>query len=104
MSPLKRPRAFRATAYLSLLLATGTLFIPHLSAGQQQADKLVDGIGSDLVQTKCTLCHDIGNIVRIRQSREEWQDTLKVMIRRGAPITPADETIIVDYLTKHYGK
>jgi hypothetical protein len=101
---LKRSRAFRAIAYLSLLLATGGLLIPPLSAGQQQADKLVDGPGSDLVKAKCTLCHDIGNIVRIRQSREEWQDTLKVMIRRGAPITPADETIIVEYLTKHYGK
>jgi len=90
--------------YLSLLLATGALLIPHLSAGQQQADKLVDGPGADLCQAKCTLCHDIGNIIRIRQSREEWQDTLKVMIRRGAPLTPADETIIVEYLTKHYGK
>lgn len=91
-------------AYLSLLLATGGLLIPHLSAGQQQADKLVDGSGADLVRAKCILCHDLGNITRIRQSREEWEDTLKTMIRRGAPLTPADETIIVDYLTKHYGK
>ena len=101
---MKRSRAFRAIAYLSLLLATEGLLIPHLSAGQQQAEKLMDAPGADLVRSKCTLCHDLGNITRIRQTREEWEDTLKTMIRRGAPITPADETIIVDYLTKYYGK
>jgi len=91
-------------ACLSLLLAAGGLHLRPLSAGEQQAERLVEGPGADLVQSKCTLCHDLGNITRIRQTREEWEDTLKTMIRRGAPITPADETVIVDYLTQHYGK
>jgi cytochrome c5 len=88
----------------SLLLAAGSVLIFAPAAGQQQAEKLAEGIGADLVQTKCTLCHDIGNITRVRQSREEWEDTLKVMIRRGAPISPEEETVILEYLTRHYGK
>jgi hypothetical protein len=88
----------------SLLLATGSLLLFSPAAGQQQTQKLAEGTGANLVQSKCTLCHDLGNITSIRQSREEWDDTIKVMIRRGAPVSPEEEIIILDYLTKHYGK
>ena len=101
---MKRPKAFRTTASLILLLAAGSLLIVPLAPGQQQAEKLVEGPGADLVRAKCILCHDLGNITRIRQTREEWADTVQTMIKRGAPITPAEMAGIVDYLTKHYGK
>ena len=95
---------FRSMASWSLLLAAGSLLIFAPASGQQQAEKLAEGSGADLVQAKCTLCHDLGNITRIRQSRGEWEDTIKIMIRRGAPISSAEETVILEYLTKHYGK
>ena len=95
---------FRSMASWSLLLAAGSLLIFAPASGQQQAEKLAEGSGADLVQAKCTLCHDLGNITRIRQSREGWEDTLKTMIRRGAPISPAEQDIILEYLAKHYGK
>jgi len=101
---LTRPKAFRSIACLSLLLAAGSLLDLPPAAGQQQTEKLAEGTGSDLVQAKCTLCHDVGHITRIRQSRDEWEDTLTTMGRRGAPITPAEKAIILEYLTKHYGK
>jgi len=101
---LRKPKAFRTIACLSLLLAAGSLLDLPPAAGQQQTEKLAEGTGSDLVQAKCTLCHDLGNITRIRQSREGWEDTIKVMIRRGAPVSSAEETVILEYLTKHYGK
>ena len=100
---MRRPDLCRTFLVWSLLLAAG-LHIPAPAAGQQQPEKLADGPGADLVQAKCTLCHDIGNITRIRQSREDWSETLKVMIRRGVPLTPAEEAAILDYLTKHYGR
>lgn len=90
-------------ASLMLLAAAGALLLLAPAAAQQQ-EKLAEGTGADLVQAKCTLCHDLGNITRIRQSRDEWSDTLKVMIQRGAPLTPAEVAAILDYLTKHYGK
>ena len=91
-------------ASLSLLLASGSLLLFSPAAGQQQAQNLAEGTGANLVQAKCALCHDLGNITSLRQSREEWEDTIKVMIRRGAPVSPEEEIIILDYLTKHYGK
>ena len=100
---LRRRDLFRLAAPWSLLLTTGSLLLSP-AAGQQQAQTLAEGNGANLVQAKCTLCHDLGNITSIRQSREAWEDTIKVMIRRGAPISPEDEIILLDYLTKHYGK
>jgi hypothetical protein len=40
----------------------------------------------------------------IRQTREDWADTVKVMIRRGAPVSPAEETILVEYFATYYGR
>ncbi len=59
--------------------------------------------GAELTKEKCVLCHDADNIVRVRQSRGGWEDTVDLMIRRGAPINEKERAIIVDYLTTHYG-
>lgn len=101
---MRRHELFRSIVSRTLLLAAAGLFVFAPAAGQEQAEKLAEGVGADLVKAKCTLCHDVGHITRIRQSREEWEDTLTTMGRRGAPITPAEKAIILEYLTKHYGK
>lgn len=88
---------------LMLLAAAVILVAPDPSMGQH-AEKIPEGPGAELVAAKCALCHDLGNITRIRQSREEWEDTIKVMVRRGAPVSPEEEKVILDYLTKHYGR
>jgi predicted HD phosphohydrolase len=72
--------------------------------GQQTNEKITDGPGADLVRAKCTLCHDLGHITRIRQTQEEWRDTIETMMTRGAPLTSAEASIIIEYLTKYYGK
>jgi predicted HD phosphohydrolase len=92
------------TVFPVLLLSMASLFILSAASGQQPAEKVADGPGADLVRVKCSLCHDLGHITRIRQTREEWDDTIQTMIRRGAPLTQAEVAIIVEYLTKFYGK
>jgi hypothetical protein len=84
-------------------MGTGGLLVLASAIGQSAA-VLIDGPGVELVRQKCSLCHDLEHITAIRQTREEWADTVKVMISRGAPITPEDEAIIVEYCTKYYGK
>jgi cytochrome c5 len=81
-----------------------SLLIQSSATGQQTAEKITDGPGADIVRAKCSLCHDLGHITRIRQTREEWEDTVQTMIRRGAPLTSAEVAIIVEYVTKYYGK
>ena len=87
-----------------ILLAAAMLLTASAPSTGQQAEKLPEGPGAGLVAAKCGLCHDLGNITRIRQSREECEDTIKVMVRRGAPVSPEEEKVILDYLTKHYGR
>ena len=87
-----------------ILLALIAVLAASWAAGQQQAETLAEGPGVDLVRAKCSLCHDLGHITSIRQTREDWADTVKLMIRRGAPVSPADETILVDYFSRYYGR
>jgi hypothetical protein len=89
---------------LWFLLTAGNLLVLPIASGQQTANTLIDGPGVELVRRKCSLCHDLDHITDIRQTREEWEDTVKIMIRRGAPVTPAEMAIIVDYCTRYYGK
>ena len=37
-------------------------------------------------------------------SREEWSGLIKGMIFEGAPVTDKEFSMILDYLTKNYGK
>ena len=96
-------RPLRLTVLLAIL-GTGSLTALAPASGQQVAAVLIDGPGVELVRKKCSLCHDLDHITGTRQTREEWANTVKVMIRRGAPITPEEEAVIVEYCTRYYGK
>lgn len=61
------------------------------------------GPGADLTQAKCSLCHDITHVTRTRQDRAAWEETLRTMISRGAPLTPDEVKTITEYLSKNYG-
>jgi hypothetical protein len=84
---------------IALAAACTALLAPVLAQ-----DTLTPGPGADLTQAKCTICHEIGHITRIRQSRSEWEETLRIMVTRGAPITPQEFKTITDYLAIYYGR
>lgn len=68
------------------------------------ADELKMGVPhAELVKARCTLCHEAGHFVRLKQDRAAWEDTVELMIRRGAPIEPQEKPLILDYLVTHYG-
>ena len=98
----RKPASIMAGLIFALL--TAGLFILSPAKGQQPAEKLIEGPGADLVRAKCSLCHDLGHITRVRQTKEEWEDTIQTMNKRGAPITSAEASIIIEYLTRFYGK
>lgn len=67
-------------------------------------DQLKMGVpNAELVKARCTLCHEAGHFVRLKQDRAAWEDTVDLMIRRGAPIEPQEKPLILDYLVTHYG-
>jgi cytochrome c len=80
--------------------AAGAALAALVSAQEQ----LVPGPGADLTQAKCAVCHEIEHVVRNRQSRAEWEDTMQRMVQRGAPLAPDEIRVITDYLATYYNR
>lgn len=65
---------------------------------------LTPGKGSNLTTARCATCHDARHITRVRLSRGEWEDNIENMIKRGAPMAPAEVPIILEYLSTYYNR
>ena len=75
-----------------------------LTAAAVQAQDLPDGAGKDLVLNVCTVCHELTRITSKKKAKEEWNDTVDKMAARGAKASDEEFEIIVNYLTKYFGK
>lgn len=95
-----------AAAYAAALffLASGAAIAPLSAQETGPARTLMPGKGADLTMMRCGICHEITHITRARLSRGEWQDNVRNMIERGAPIEPGEIPIIVDYLATYYNR
>jgi sulfite dehydrogenase (cytochrome) subunit B len=80
------------------------LFAATASAAENVALKA--GAGRDVVERRCSVCHSL-DYPRINApflDHQGWETEVNKMITvYGAPITPADAKIIVDYLAANYG-
>ena len=84
-------------------LALGAaLAAPSVSASAQT--QLVPGPGAELTQAKCAICHEIDYVTRAPQSRAQWEEVMRVMVERGAPMTPDEIKVITDYLATYYNR
>ena len=100
--------------YLSTALGPGTVLMETrgtlppgaLGGGAATAKevKLPDGAGKELVQARCTPCHDLGRVVTTRRTAQDWEQITRNMIERGPQATPAQVKAITTYLTTHLGK
>ncbi len=59
--------------------------------------------GETLLMTRCSVCHSADRATRAKKTREQWEQTVTRMIGRGAELTEAEKTVLVDYLAKTYG-
>jgi sulfite dehydrogenase len=88
-----------------LLFLAGSAACAPLGAQETEPAKfLTPGKGSDLATARCGICHDVTHITRAKLSRGEWQDNVRNMIERGAPIDPAEVPAIIDYLATYYNR
>lgn len=74
-----------------------------LGAGVKEIS-LPEGPGKEVVQARCTICHDLGWIVHTKRSREDWERVVKNMIERGPDAPPQQIQTLLTYLTTHFGK
>ena len=64
---------------------------------------LIMAPGSDLVATRCTLCHSADRVTEAKRSPGQWNAIVAKMIFFGAPLTAPQVKTVVDYLNTHYG-
>lgn len=88
-----------------LLLLSAALAAAAVQAQVPTDEKrIVAGTGAEVVAAKCGVCHDLSHITRSRLARGEWEDNLAMMVKRGMPpLAAAENTLVIDYLTQHYG-
>lgn len=61
--------------------------------------------GRDLVLRGCTSCHELGGLSAYKGywNRAQWKAMVEDMVKNGAPLEPAEQDIVADYLTRHFG-
>jgi|SRR5512132_2354318 mono/diheme cytochrome c family protein len=88
-------------------LLVGLLSLSSASAlAEEQAIKLKDGPGRDVVETNCGICHSLDYIQMNSPFPDEklWQAEVAKMINVfGAPVEPDQAKTVVDYLVSNYG-
>jgi len=63
-----------------------------------------DGAGKKILEDVCTTCHDLDLVAGQHMSKDEWQSVVASMVAKGASLSDKDAPVLVDYLTKTYGK
>jgi len=59
--------------------------------------------GAKLLETRCSICHSSDKPKHAKKTLEEWEQIVTRMIGKGAKLTDAEKTVLVDYLAKTYG-
>ncbi len=58
--------------------------------------------GSVLLEQRCTECHSAAKVTGASKTGEQWERTVTRMIGKGAQLTDAEKTILIEYLAKTY--
>src|SRR4051812_45999851 len=84
------------------ILSAFSTFALLIGTAAAQDVVLPDGKAKNLVQNSCSECHGLDQVVSNTMSREDWQATVKRMVRRGATLSPAEVDSVVDYLSVYF--
>jgi mono/diheme cytochrome c family protein len=55
--------------------------------------------GAALVQKRCTICHTIERIDTAKLDRSGWEETVNVMIDKGATLNDTERNTVIGYLS-----
>ncbi len=59
--------------------------------------------GATLLNTTCSECHSPSLATSIRETHSQWDRIVSRMVARGAQLTDAEKSVLVDYLAANYG-
>jgi cytochrome c5 len=64
---------------------------------------LPNGPGKEIVEGRCTACHDLGRVTTARRDKSDWELVVHDMVTRGAKITPEEVQAVTSYLVAQFG-
>lgn len=76
-----------------------------MQVGKGETQPLPSGPGQELVQTHCTVCHDLSRITGSKRSKEEWGVTVNGMMSKVSGMATSKEMdTMTSYLAAQFGK
>jgi hypothetical protein len=88
---------------LTLLFVVAASALSACGGAGDPTDQPVSVDGETLLQERCTECHGLERTTSAQKTRAEWEDTVTRMVNRGAELSDAEKTVLVDYLAENYG-
>jgi hypothetical protein len=61
------------------------------------------GEGKTQVEAACYPCHSADLLAQQRLNEKQWTAAVEKMIRWGADVKDSDKSVVMAYLTKHFG-
>jgi len=86
-------------SYMLAVALSAVLF--GMVARVNAQSKLPDGPNRALVEKVCASCHDIEMVAINGRSEAGWDGTIEEMTGYGLRVTPAERTLILQYLTTY---
>jgi len=81
----------------------GTGTAPAAAAREPNPVSLPAGPGKELVESRCTACHELQQVTSQRLSKQQWENTVKTMVERGLSATPEEIQTLTSYLASQFG-
>ena len=60
------------------------------------------GGGAELLNARCTVCHNLDRVKSAKKTREQWTQTVSRMVGKGAKLNADEQAAVVEYLAKTY--
>ncbi|MHB9002981.1 MAG: hypothetical protein ACYC6C_02800 [Coriobacteriia bacterium] len=76
------------------------LAIGGCAQGEQPFERDTDHPANELIESKCSTCHDTERVFAAEKTADEWNSTVDRMERNGLVITDAEQQQIVEYLSE----
>lgn len=58
--------------------------------------------GKALTEARCTTCHGINRITRLKQSAEQWKALVEKMVSKGAELNAEEQAAVIKYLSETF--
>jgi hypothetical protein len=100
ISPIFEPTLASTATPEPRLTIEPTVEVPPTDGEQVNSNIALDG--KTLLDTRCTVCHDLSRVTNKSKTLEEWKVTVERMVNKGADLNPDEQETLIQYLTETY--